>query len=466
MPTQRRLEGRLCAHWPWTFACPLPASRVLLQRSLYGRVASWERIGFQAAVDFGSGRERPRPPPRSVSVPPSALGSPAPYCTPRLQHAAEPPRALVGAGEGSQFGHHEHAIEAPDRAFSRLGNGGYPVPKHMPAGLAWVSAQSRIRLTAIGGVVAEWIAGNRLLSNGAEQGQLASAALLFTFFFGNVGILALTRSNRVQRPSLVGTALILAALLLSLAVLFALGELEMFWAFALVSVFFFGMLVYMRSGRQYRQALQKAENTFFPLLHALHLMSNASLAEMLSSGTGDAALNLVENGLEWLSERIGNLLKLDPKNDRSHVTILLAQEDFSFKVASSRQVDPRHLREIPRRLKWGINYKGFAGRAIANTIHDPDRAVTVVNDFDDQDNEDAQYWLPLSKGHAQPGSMLALPIFEGVGLATPRNPLAVLTVTSARKQAFSSEAETELLVMLSPLIESFIYLARFNGGFK
>jgi hypothetical protein len=123
---------------------------------------------------------------------------------------------------------------------------------------------------------------------------------------------------------------------------------------------------------------------------------------------------------------------------------VLVPQNSKFKVVAYEGITPVRLQLMEETFSYGITANGLAGHAVNR------RSPIIINDL--SNNEDAELFIKLSKDDTKTGSAIAYPILRGLG-STTAEPIAVLCITSIKKQAFPIELTKQFLSYYSAKIE-------------
>jgi hypothetical protein len=98
-------------------------------------------------------------------------------------------------------------------------------------------------------------------------------------------------------------------------------------------------------------------------------------------------------------------------------------------------------------FQYGSNTVSLAGHAMNQ------RRPVIVNDLANESDENLKFWVRTFRDEQKEGSLLAFPIIRGLG-SPDAEPIAILCITSAKKDAFLNEnALIRILTYFSVKIE-------------
>lgn len=189
--------------------------------------------------------------------------------------------------------------------------------------------------------------------------------------------------------------------------------------------------------------------SFINATYTIDLELNFILSR-LGKIVGEEILRSVDHGLSHILDIIAQVLDLDPEDDESHISLLLA-ENGRFRIIAKKSIPLHRISFIEQNFRYGREVLGVAGRAatILQTIYIPD--------VSDENNPYFHDWIPVERGEQKKGSLYCLPLKRDVG-ANNEEPLAVLSITSKRINAFDPEIVQDFLSPIVAKIEMFIYI--------
>jgi GAF domain-containing protein len=165
----------------------------------------------------------------------------------------------------------------------------------------------------------------------------------------------------------------------------------------------------------------------------------------INSGRNNSDLEKpIRRAVRYILAELPNLLGLDSSH-RPQMCLLIPRNG-KFSVVAYSGIEHYRLVKIEELFRYSPEPISLAGLAMNHG------KPIIVNDLSDRDNEYVGYWIRLTPNEIQPGSLLAYPVIRGIG-SIDTEPIAILYITSDRKNAFDVEAVLRLLGIFSPKIE-------------
>ena len=258
----------------------------------------------------------------------------------------------------------------------------------------------------------------------------------------NAGLLKVISDDKIERPNLV--ALFVNTLLSIVGGLFAfllIGSTYASFLFILFNAFSFLALVYTTKYRTVR-ALELGEKLLV-VFKTVDLQISYILSEMINNENADVA-KPIRLGLRYILSEIPSVLGLD-NSHRPQLSILIPEKN-KFKVIAYSGIENFRVAKIEEMFQYGDNTVSLAGHAMNQ------RRAIVVNDLSDEKNLDSIFWVKTINDESRSGSLLAFPIIRGLG-PSDAEPIAILYITSIKKNAFANVATIRILSYFALKIE-------------
>lgn len=257
----------------------------------------------------------------------------------------------------------------------------------------------------------------------------------------NTGLLKIITDDKIPRPNVVAGYLnALLTLIGGIGCYYFLGILTLllFVPFNLIS---FLILVYLVTRRD-KKALLYAEK-LFPFFLAIDLQITFILSEI---GKSDKKYleDLIDRAHNYVLSEMPIIFGFDATHETQ--TCILAPKNFRFNVVANSGIPNYKIKKMEESFRYGPNHASVAGLAVN------ERKTIIINDLSDYKNKDGQNWIKITNEENKEGSMIAHPIFHGIG-SSEGEPIAVLCVTSLKKNAFNLEESKKLLTFLSAKVE-------------
>lgn len=167
------------------------------------------------------------------------------------------------------------------------------------------------------------------------------------------------------------------------------------------------------------------------------------LSEMCEHPEGDLT-KPIRQTLRYILSELQRIFGLD---DSHHPQLcILVPNDFRFRVVAYEGISPVKLKQMEESFKYGDEPYSLAGHSMNRRI------PIIINDLSNEKEEDVKYFVTLSREEAKRGSILVYPIIRGIG-ATTGSPIALLSITSDKKQSFDIEVTKQVLSYFATKVE-------------
>ena len=257
----------------------------------------------------------------------------------------------------------------------------------------------------------------------------------------NAGLLKVITDDKIKRPNVAGILLNVA---LSLIGFYFVGRLignipaVIFVAFNLL---LFLVLIYLIKKRDVRAV--KFGERLLSEFQTVDLQVCFILCEMYENSTGDLT-KPIRQTLRYILSDLQNIFGLDSAH-HAQLCILVPQE-FKFQVVAYEGISPVRLKRMQESFRYGDDPYSLAGYAMNRRI------PIIINDLSNENDEDARYFVTLSHDESKRGSILVYPIIRGIGSAMGK-PIALLCITSDKKNAFDIEVTKQVLSYFATKVE-------------
>jgi hypothetical protein len=121
-------------------------------------------------------------------------------------------------------------------------------------------------------------------------------------------------------------------------------------------------------------------------------------------------------------------------------------------VICHRGIPAHRIPFIEAAFSYGEHPVGVAG-IVASSLR-----TVYIPDLADEQDENVRHWIRVEEGERKEGSLYCFPIRRGVGPHPQTNALAVLSLTSVRKNAFDTKVVPNYLSQIAPKLEALIYI--------
>lgn len=259
----------------------------------------------------------------------------------------------------------------------------------------------------------------------------------------NVGLLKIISDDKFERPNLVALFInTLLSLVGGVFVLFVINSIYASFLFILFNVISFLLLVYMTRYRTVR-ALELGEKLLI-IFKTVDLQISYILSEMIGQNDGTDITKPIRLALRYILSEIPSVLGLD--NSHHPQLSILIPENNKFKVVAYSGIENFRVAKIEEMFQYGPNVVSLAGHAMNQ------RRAVVINDLTDEKNSDSIFWIRTFNNEPRTGSLLAFPIIRGLG-PSDAEPIAILYITSTKRNAFANAATINILSYFALKIE-------------
>jgi len=253
----------------------------------------------------------------------------------------------------------------------------------------------------------------------------------------NTGLLKVITDDKIPRPNIAAGFLnTLLSVVGGLFCYYFVGFLASV-AFIFFNLISFLILVYIVTKRD-KKAVLFAEK-LFPTFMAIDLQIAFILSEM-NKGSGLNMGSPIRRALRYILSELPIVFGFDS----SHHTqaCVLVPKDNRFGVVAYSGIPNYKVAKMEEMFQYGPNPISVAGYAMNQ------KKTIIINDLTDEKNKDGQYWVKITDEETRVGAILAHPIFRGIGSDTAE-PIAVLCITSMKKNAFDIDETNRLLSLFS-----------------
>lgn len=249
----------------------------------------------------------------------------------------------------------------------------------------------------------------------------------------NTGLLKVITDDKIARPNV--AAGFLNTLLSIIGGIFCYYILGLHYSIAFVffNLISFIVLVYIITKRD-KKAVIFAEK-LFPTFQAIDLQIAFLLGEIVKGEMEDLG-KPIRRALRFILSEIPVVFAFDSSHHTQ--SCILVPENYRFKVLAYSGIPNYKVDKMEEMFRYGEQPVSIAGICVNN------KKTVIINDLTDQKNIDNDYWVKITNEETKVGSLLAHPIFRGIGFGHAE-PIAVLCITSLKKNAFDIK-ETNLLL--------------------
>lgn len=267
------------------------------------------------------------------------------------------------------------------------------------------------------------------------------AGLFVTSIASNTTLLKIITSDKIPRPNLV--ALFIMIVMSLVGGIFATILLGIIAALIFVSfnAFSFIGIVYIVKKRDTKAVLlgERLLATF----QRIDLQICYILSEMHTHPESDIG-KPIRRTIRYILAELSHILALDSSH---HPQIaMLIPDSQKFRVLAYSGIPSDKLAKLETTFQYGDNPVSLAGEVVNQ------RKPIIINDLADGANPDTVKWVPISPNEERTGSILVYPFMSGIG-PSKEDPIAVLCITSEKKDAFDVEAVVQILAYFAPKLE-------------
>ncbi|WKZ41870.1 MAG: GAF domain-containing protein [Anaerolineales bacterium] len=260
----------------------------------------------------------------------------------------------------------------------------------------------------------------------------------------NTGLLKVITDDKIERPNLVGFFINLLLSLVGAFFGYILIGVLLSVAFVLFNVFSYIVIFFIVKKRDIKAV--KFGETLLATFKRIDLQISFILSEINNSkeiGLDTDFARPVRRTLRYIISELPYALGLDG----SHETLIsvLIPSNNKFKVVAYYGLENFVVAKMEDLFRYGPDAVSIAGHAMNQ------RTTVIINDLSDDNNQDVRRWVRVWD-ESKTGSILAYPIIRGVG-SNEAEPMAVICVTSRKKNAFDTISSTDLLNYFAPKIE-------------
>ncbi|MDP1614307.1 MAG: GAF domain-containing protein [Methylococcales bacterium] len=267
------------------------------------------------------------------------------------------------------------------------------------------------------------------------------ASIFVASITANAGLLKIVTDDKIKRPNVV-------AIILN----FILSCVGSYFAYQLVGgipaiIFFvfnfalFLVLIYFIKRRDVKAVLfgEKLLSEF----QTIDIQICFILSEMYERPNGDL-VKPIRQTLRYILSVLQNIFGLD--NSHHAQLCILVPSEFKFRVIAYEGISPVKLKQMQDSFRYGVEPNSLAGHAVNRRI------PIIINDLANEKDENAKYFITLSHDEAKRGSILIYPIIRGIG-SDVGVPIALICITSDRKNAFDIEVTKQILSYFATKVE-------------
>jgi len=289
-------------------------------------------------------------------------------------------------------------------------------------------------------------------STAVDLGWVVPAAI--GYFGGNLAIIGFSLNDKVRSPMKVSVLLngllfvLVAPILLGIT-----GDTRAIAVPFIVSLLFVGILFAVLKRRDVRGISfgQRYVETLYVVDKQINFCADSVLNAVKSGSGRSRAAKRIRTCLTLILQEMSGLMKLRPADDQSQLCILVVNGD-RLKVLSQLGISPSRERALERTLRCSNNPIGVAGKA----VHE--RSPICIPDLTNEDDQNTAAWVRLDRNERKEGAIIAWPIVGSSGSTREGEPIAVMNVTSVRKDAWTCETVANVLRHISTKVETLVSL--------
>ncbi len=257
----------------------------------------------------------------------------------------------------------------------------------------------------------------------------------------NLGLLRVITDDKLKRPNL--AAILINILMSSVGIFFAIRIVGGNWwvAFILFNLLSFLTILYVVKKRDVK-AVILGENLLV-IFKRVDLQISYILGEINNRTTKDL-VSPIRRTLKYILAELPVVLGMD--SFQPVLISVLVPHGNRFKVVAHVGLENFVIDKMEWVFRYGSDAVSIAGQAMNQK-----RAI-VINDLEkEEENEAIKYWIRVWDESKQ-GCLLAYPIMRGLGSSNDE-PMAVLCISSHKKNAFDVKIVIQILNYFAPKIE-------------
>lgn len=181
------------------------------------------------------------------------------------------------------------------------------------------------------------------------------------------------------------------------------------------------------------------------------------LVELADSRSNVDVDKLIQNGLDYILDKIGEIIGLEEKkrkkkNIQHSLSVFLVRDDGKFTPMAHYGINSTQVEYIEKTFRYKPKVVSIAGYAVHAGNH------ICIADLEKSRDEAAKYWAPTGRGEKKEGFILCYVIMRGVGKTNGQSkPMAVICLSSEEVNAYDRDSVIAVLDNFSPQIENMLY---------